>query len=57
VVISFRPGRIKEVVKIDLPRPRFDYDLKTLPRYGELYDHIWRLVKDEAFQSARGAGR
>ena len=57
VVISFRPGRIKEVVKIDLPRPRFDYDLKTLPKYGELYDHIWRLVKDEAFQSARGAGR
>ena len=57
VVISFRPGRIKEVVKINLPRPRFDYDLKTLPEYGELYDHIWRLVKDEAFQSARGAGR
>ncbi|MGH6768126.1 MAG: ABC transporter ATP-binding protein [Xanthobacteraceae bacterium] len=56
VVISFRPGRIKEIVKIDLPRPRFDYDLKTLPRYGELYDHIWRLVKDEAFQSARGVG-
>jgi NitT/TauT family transport system ATP-binding protein len=57
VVISFRPGRIKEVVDIDLPRPRFDLDLKTLPRYGELYDHIWRLVKDEAFQSARGEGR
>jgi NitT/TauT family transport system ATP-binding protein len=57
VVISFRPGRIKEIVKINLPRPRFDYDVKTLPEYGELYDHIWRLVKDEAFQSARGAGR
>ena len=57
VVISFRPGRIKEVVKIDLPRPRFDYDLKTLPQYGELYDHIWQLVKDEAFHNARGARR
>jgi NitT/TauT family transport system ATP-binding protein len=55
VVISFRPGRIKEVVDIDLPRPRFDQDLKTLPEYGELYDHIWRLVKDEAFAAARGA--
>ncbi|MGB0086863.1 MAG: ABC transporter ATP-binding protein [Rhodomicrobiaceae bacterium] len=55
VVISFRPGRIKEIVPIDIARPRFDRDLKTLPEYGRLYDHIWRLVKDEALQSARGA--
>ena len=54
VVISFRPGRIKEVVDINLPRPRFDYDVKMLPEYSELRDHIWRLVKDEALQSARG---
>jgi NitT/TauT family transport system ATP-binding protein len=56
VVISFRPGRIKEIVDIDLPRPRFEHDLKILPRYGELHDRIWRLVKDEAFASARGGG-
>ena len=56
-VISFRPGRIKEIVDIDLPRPRFDRDLKILPEYGKLYDHIWRLVKDEAFQAARGENR
>jgi NitT/TauT family transport system ATP-binding protein len=55
VVISFRPGRIKEVVDVNLPRPRFDYDVKMLPEYSELRDHIWRLVKDEALQSARGA--
>jgi NitT/TauT family transport system ATP-binding protein len=55
VVISFRPGRIKEIVDVNLPRPRFDQDLKTLPDYGKFYDHIWRLVKDEALQSARGA--
>ncbi|HEU5018053.1 MAG TPA: ABC transporter ATP-binding protein [Pseudolabrys sp.] len=57
VVISFRPGRIKEIVDINIPRPRFGYDLKTHPDYGRLYDHIWRLVKDEAFQAARGAKR
>ncbi|MGQ7794313.1 ABC transporter ATP-binding protein [Faunimonas sp. B44] len=55
VVISYRPGRIKEIVDINLPRPRFDYDVKMLPEYGELRDHIWRLVKDEALQTARGA--
>jgi NitT/TauT family transport system ATP-binding protein len=57
VVISFRPGRIKEVVDVNLPRPRFDYDVKSLPEYSELRDHIWRLVKDEALQSARGEKR
>jgi NitT/TauT family transport system ATP-binding protein len=55
VVISFRPGRIKEIVDVNLPRPRFDYDVKMLPEFGELYDHIWRLVKDEALQASRGA--
>ncbi len=53
-VISHRPGRIKELVDVNLPRPRFDHDIKTLPEYGELRDHIWRLVKDEALQGAFG---
>jgi NitT/TauT family transport system ATP-binding protein len=57
VVVSFRPGRIKEVVDVDLPRPRYDRDLKILPEYGELHDRIWRLVKDEALRTARGAAR
>ncbi len=57
VVISFRPGRIKEIVDVNLPRPRFDYDVKMLPEYIELRDHIWQLVKDEALQSARGEKR
>jgi NitT/TauT family transport system ATP-binding protein len=56
-VISYRPGQIKEVVEVKLPRPRFGYDVKTLPEYTELRDHIWRLVKDEAFQSSRGDKR
>jgi NitT/TauT family transport system ATP-binding protein len=57
VVISSRPGRIKEIVEVNLPRPRFDYDVKSLPEYSELRDHIWQLVKDEALQSARGEKR
>jgi NitT/TauT family transport system ATP-binding protein len=39
VVMSPRPGRISEVVDIDIERPR---SLKTMgtPRFGELCDHI-----------------
>jgi NitT/TauT family transport system ATP-binding protein len=54
VVISRRPGRIKEVLDVNLPRPRFDHELKSLPEYSELREHIWRLVKDEALSGAHG---
>jgi NitT/TauT family transport system ATP-binding protein len=39
VVMSPRPGRISEVVDVDIARPR---SLKTMgtPRFGELCDHI-----------------
>ena len=54
VVISYRPGQIKEIVNINLPRPRFEQEIKLLPEYSKLREHIWRLVKDEAFQTTKG---
>jgi NitT/TauT family transport system ATP-binding protein len=48
VVVSNRPGRVKEIVDIDLPRSRFDADVKTSPRFAELREHIWSLLADEA---------
>ena len=53
-VISRRPGRIKEVVEVNLPRPRFDGDVKSLPEYAEIRERIWDLVKDEALSGAHG---
>jgi NitT/TauT family transport system ATP-binding protein len=47
-VISNRPGRIKEVVDIDLPRPRLDGSAKTDPHAAELREHIWSLLQAEA---------
>ncbi|MGH9246828.1 MAG: ABC transporter ATP-binding protein [Acidimicrobiales bacterium] len=55
VVISSRPGRIREIVDVDLPRPRFGDDTKGSPAFGSLRDHVWKLVKDEALETARGA--
>ena len=53
-MISRRPGRIKEVVDVNLPRPRFDGDVKSLPEYAEIRERIWDLVKDEALSGAHG---
>jgi NitT/TauT family transport system ATP-binding protein len=53
-VISRRPGRIKEVLDVKLPRPRFDHDIKSMPEYAEIRERIWDLVKDEALSGAHG---
>jgi NitT/TauT family transport system ATP-binding protein len=47
VVMSPRPGRISEVVGVDIPRPR---SLRTMgtPRFGQLCDHIRSIFGTQA---------
>jgi len=42
-VMSRRPGRIHEIVEIDIPRPRSLDDIGT-PRFAELKHHILSLI-------------
>jgi NitT/TauT family transport system ATP-binding protein len=46
VVMTARPGRIKEVIAIDLPRPR-SLELINSPRFGALFDRIFHLIREE----------
>ena len=46
IVMSARPGRIKDIVDIDIPYPR-DQETKMSPRFMELKNHIWRQVYQE----------
>ncbi len=46
VVMSARPGRIKEIIDIDVPYPR-DQETKMLPRFTELKNYIWNMVYKE----------
>jgi NitT/TauT family transport system ATP-binding protein len=43
-----RPGRVAEVVDIDLPRPR-TLDMMTTPKFGALVEHIRSSLDKEAF--------
>jgi len=49
IVLGRRPGRIKEIVAIDLDRPR--KDLRNSAEAGRYVDHIWGLIRDEAAQA------
>jgi NitT/TauT family transport system ATP-binding protein len=46
LVLGRRPGRIKEVVTIDLERPR--KGLRNSAATGRYIDYIWNLIRDEA---------
>jgi NitT/TauT family transport system ATP-binding protein len=51
-VMSARPGRIREEVTIDLPRPRA-LDVKKSMRCHEYRNTIWDLIRAEAGSSGR----
>ena len=46
IIMSARPGRIKEMVDIDIPYPRTQ-ETKMSPRFMELKNHIWSQVYQE----------
>ncbi len=55
VVMSTHPGRIKEVIPVDLPRPRTERT-RALPRFGQLGEQIWDLIRDEAYRAIDDSG-
>lgn len=54
VVFSARPGRIREILPVDLPRPRYEYDARAKSQFVELREHLWNTLGAEAKQAAMG---
>lgn len=50
MVFSSRPGTLRRVVTIDLPRPRALH-VKREPKFLEYMDEIWDLIEDEGRKS------
>jgi NitT/TauT family transport system ATP-binding protein len=46
VVMTSRPGRIKEVIPVDLPRPR-SLEMIGTRQFGALFDRAFHLIREE----------
>jgi NitT/TauT family transport system ATP-binding protein len=46
VVMTNRPGRIKEIIDVNIPRPRPSH-IETAPEYPALKSHMWDLLRVE----------
>jgi NitT/TauT family transport system ATP-binding protein len=44
-VFSARPGRIRTVEIVDLPRPRDVFRVRFDPHFGELHDRLWSYLE------------
>lgn len=55
VVMSGQPGQVKEIVNVELPRPR-DLAIKDDPNFVRKRRHIWNLLEEEVQWQAKGKG-
>jgi NitT/TauT family transport system ATP-binding protein len=50
MIMTARPGRVKEVVAIDLPHPR-DSSIIASERFGRLVAQVWSALREESIRS------
>jgi len=54
VVMTYRPGRVKRIVEVDLPRPR-TLDLVGSEAFGRYTAEIWNDLREETSRGMREA--
>ena len=47
ILLSARPGRIKDMFEVDFAQPRDAVKVRETPRYAELFQHIWHSLGEE----------
>jgi NitT/TauT family transport system ATP-binding protein len=53
VVLTPSPTTVKEILDVDLPRPRDQVETKELPEFARLRAHVYRLIKREEARVAK----
>jgi NitT/TauT family transport system ATP-binding protein len=50
-VMTAGPGTVKSTYKVELPRPRNVAEIRFQPRFVEIYEEIWKDLRDEVLVS------
>jgi len=50
VLLTTRPGMVKEIVKVNLPQDRWNYDPRLNPEYARIRNYCWSFLEKEIFQ-------
>jgi NitT/TauT family transport system ATP-binding protein len=56
-IFTSRPGRIRAVETVDLPRPRDVFRIRFSPEFGALHDRLWSLMEDSVTQETLTVAR
>ncbi|MBI4319377.1 MAG: ABC transporter ATP-binding protein [Chloroflexi bacterium] len=51
-VFTARPGRVKEIIEVDIPRPR-TLDVKHTSKFIAYVDRIWKMIEEEVLEGMR----
>ncbi len=51
-VMTSRPGTVKQVIDIDLPRPR-DVNIRSTPEFADNRHKVWELLKGEVIKAQK----
>lgn len=50
VVLTRGPGKIRTSIDVDLPRPRWDYDIRAKRAFTEVRHEIWQMLREDLEQ-------
>ena len=54
-VLSPGPGKVQDELIVDMPRPRWEYDLRAHPRFAEIRATVWDLIRQDTVSQASAA--
>jgi NitT/TauT family transport system ATP-binding protein len=55
-VLSRGPGRVRAILDVELPRPRWEYDVRGHERFAEVRHQIWDMLRGDVEEDARRGG-
>lgn len=47
LLMSRGPGRVREIIPVDLPRPRSDYDVRAHKNFAKVRRHLWEELRND----------